>query len=341
MKVSIIIPVYNTGERLRRCLDSVITQTFTDFECVMVDDGSTDYSPAVIDEYAARDNRFVAIHKENGGVSSARNVGLDKAQGEWIAFLDSDDRFKENHLEVLLANADENVDVVFTGYVDVCQDNQNKKHSYIDKLYIGVEEIRYFITQTDVIGYMIPWDKMFRRSLIQKHSIRFDERLALSEDRLFCYKCLLKVNGIATISDVTYIHDAFDSTSLSYRQYPASVNAYCYQAFVRPTELLVEHYNLTSEEMFSFWSYLWSLFEVALISMYDVRKNIFLVSKKQRFFFESNICWALYERVKKTDRGQLFFQGQHHKIIVKKKFLLLNLKHLFRYLLYKSHFYRT
>lgn len=90
-KISIIVPVYNTEKYLRRCLDSISAQTFTDWECICVDDGSPDDSGSILDEYAEKDGRFVIIHKENGGVSSARNAGLDIARGEWIAFCDSDD----------------------------------------------------------------------------------------------------------------------------------------------------------------------------------------------------------------------------------------------------------
>ena len=90
-KISVIIPVYNAESTLRRCVDSVLAQTFTDFECLLINDGSKDKSGEICDEYAIRDSRVRVFHKENGGVSSARNVGLDNATGEWIAFVDSDD----------------------------------------------------------------------------------------------------------------------------------------------------------------------------------------------------------------------------------------------------------
>ena len=99
MKFSIIIPVYNVAPWLRACLDSVQTQTFADFECICVDDGSTDGSGAILDEYAARDIRFKVIHQPNGGEGAARNAGLDIAKGEWICFLDADDVLNERTLE--------------------------------------------------------------------------------------------------------------------------------------------------------------------------------------------------------------------------------------------------
>ena len=118
MKISVIIPVYNTEERLKRCLDSVVAQTFKDFECIVVDDGSKDLSPQIIDEFAAKDSRFTAIHKPNGGVSSARNEGLKVAEGEWVVFLDSDDTIKPNHIEAMLSVVEDGIDIVFiNGYL--------------------------------------------------------------------------------------------------------------------------------------------------------------------------------------------------------------------------------
>ena len=90
--ISVIVPVYNTEKYLHRCIDSILNQTFTDFELLLINDGSTDSSSAICDEYAEKDCRVRVFHKPNGGVSSARNLGLEKAQGEWITFCDSDDR---------------------------------------------------------------------------------------------------------------------------------------------------------------------------------------------------------------------------------------------------------
>ena len=96
--ISIITPVYNAEKYLRCCIDSIIAQTFTDFELLLIDDGSKDKSGAICDEYAAKDARIRVFHKENGGVSSARNLGLDNAKGEWITFIDSDDWVKQDYL---------------------------------------------------------------------------------------------------------------------------------------------------------------------------------------------------------------------------------------------------
>ena len=102
--ISVIVPVYNTEKYLHRCVDSILAQTFTDFELLLIDDGSTDSSGAICDEYAQKDSRVRVFHKENGGVSSARNLGLDKAKGKWVTFVDSDDWIKESFLNKLYIN---------------------------------------------------------------------------------------------------------------------------------------------------------------------------------------------------------------------------------------------
>lgn len=119
--VSVIVPVYRAEEYLNRCVDSILAQTFTDFEVILVDDGSPDHCGEICDDYARRDPRVRAFHKENGGVSSARNMGLNHAQGEWIAFVDADDWVLSHYLETILVGKD--TDIIITnefsiGFID-------------------------------------------------------------------------------------------------------------------------------------------------------------------------------------------------------------------------------
>lgn len=101
-KISVIVPVYNVQKYLSRCIDSILAQTFTDFELLLINDGSKDNSGKMCDEYAKKDTRIHVFHKENGGVSSARNLGLENVQGEWITFIDSDDYLNINFLSNLI-----------------------------------------------------------------------------------------------------------------------------------------------------------------------------------------------------------------------------------------------
>ena len=105
-KVSIIVPIYNSETHLSRCIDSILAQTYSDFELILVNDGSIDNSGKICDEYAQKDSRIIVIHKENGGTSSARNIGLEKSHGEYITFVDSDDTIYPNYLCTFSYNAD-------------------------------------------------------------------------------------------------------------------------------------------------------------------------------------------------------------------------------------------
>lgn len=143
-KISCIVPVYNVEKYLRRCVDSILNQTFTDFELILVDDGSLDNSPAICDEYAVKDSRIKVIHKVNGGVSSARNVGLDVAKGEWICFVDSDDLIEADYMQKMYEAAiNNNSDFIMCGIQQIAgyetlKNNYKKKIKKIQFVKIDV-----------------------------------------------------------------------------------------------------------------------------------------------------------------------------------------------------------
>ena len=135
--VSVVIPVYKADKYLRRCLDSLIAQTFTDWQAICIDDGSPDRSPAILDEYAARDSRFKVIHKANAGVSAARNDGIENADGEFILFLDADDWIDGEYYQAMVTVArDSGADMVVSGFVS---DNKYTKPIRYKKSYVYEE----------------------------------------------------------------------------------------------------------------------------------------------------------------------------------------------------------
>lgn len=188
-KISIIIPVYNVEKYLVECLDSVLAQTFNDFECIVIDDGSPDNCPAICDEYARKDNRIKVIHKKNGGVSSARNVGLDAVRGEWVVFVDSDDWIDKRYLEVLYANAiKQGVDVSIGGT------NAFKNGTFVRIYDIGTfetilnpESIMLRMFDRKQTSLRMGWCKLFKAQFIKDGKIRFDEAVMRAEDTLFFY----------------------------------------------------------------------------------------------------------------------------------------------------------
>lgn len=177
--VSIIIPVYNVQTYLRECLDSILQQTYKNFEVILVDDGSNDDSPNLCEEYAQKDSRFIAIHKENGGVASARNKGLQVAKGEYITFVDSDDTIDSNYIEAMVSGMERyKVDFVRAPFKKNGVPQFN--YSYYASLDNPVIEF-YSMINTSLFNSV--WGMMLKRNCIG--DICFDESIFYGEDVLF------------------------------------------------------------------------------------------------------------------------------------------------------------
>lgn len=206
-KLSIIIPIYNAEQFIRRCIDSILVQTYTDFELLLIDDGSKDNSGNICDIYAEQDSRIRVFHKNNGGVSSARNLGLDKARGEWIVFVDSDDAISNHYLSIV---KDFISDLILTGcdYPDV---------KFIeDETGITGEDLLLFYERfLHTLQMRVPWAKFFKRSLIG--NLRFNESYKIGEDTLFILTYLKKVKIMSITNKASYIYTP--NTDFVYSKY--------------------------------------------------------------------------------------------------------------------------
>ena len=181
--ISVIVPVYNVEQYLPQCIDSILAQTYRDFELLLIDDGSPDRSGRICDEYAARDERVRVFHKENGGVSSARNLGLDNAQGEWITFVDADDVLIKETFDILYERGEfYKYDFIRFGAYRF-SDNTDKTEYISRKSYsFDLPKYRYMvITRTTYINV---WSCLFRKSIFDKYKIRFRIGMRFGEDWL-------------------------------------------------------------------------------------------------------------------------------------------------------------
>lgn len=196
MKISIIVPIYNKSSYLKALLKDILNQTFTDFECILVDDGSQDGSGKICDDISCIDTRFQTFHLENSGVSNARNLGLSKAQGTYITFVDADDRLYPEFLENLYSCMRENkVDMVISGIEKYWTDKTEKVH--IKMPFVGKMEKKHIMPKfaevqqnTGIFGFCVA--KMFERSIVE--DVRFDSELVLAEDFDFYLKIYRKIN---------------------------------------------------------------------------------------------------------------------------------------------------
>ena len=206
--ISIIVPIYNAGKTLHRCIDSILSQTYTSWELLLVDDGSTDSSGVICDEYAAQDARVRVFHKENGGVSSARNVGLDNARGEWVTFVDADDYIEENFLKSFEGNLD--ADLVVGNIQMIRKQEKEEFSSHISPGYYNdiKSEVANCLTN---LCFLAPWGKMFRRTLVL--GLHFDESMCISEDTKYVFSFIsrsksLRVLANSEIENCLYVYIA-------------------------------------------------------------------------------------------------------------------------------------
>ena len=221
-KISIIVPVYNVERYLRQCIDSILAQTYTDFELLLIDDGSPDNSGTICDEYAQKDPRIRVFHKPNGGVSTARNMGIDNAKGEYISFIDADDELYPNAYETMMKYINDDIDIVFAGFEKY--DEQGKLIYSVDKNYAAKLDADSLITtmfRPIILYYQgFIWNKLFRLSIINDNSLRFNEKIYFNEDRLFVteYLCSMKQNGFYCTKPVYkyYIHNSSAFSSIKH-----------------------------------------------------------------------------------------------------------------------------
>lgn len=200
MLVTIIIPVYNTARYLPACLDSILAQTYTDFECILIDDGSTDASGEICDAYAAKDPRLKVFHTKNAGVSSARNLALSHAQGTWVCFVDSDDQVLPDYIKDMVDAIEGDNCLVMTSIAHPDHD-----HVITEDITLrGAEAPRYML-DCHILVDSGPVAKLFNRALLEKHNLRFPVGIHYGEDMVFCYTYLNLVDTVVLRKKVDYL----------------------------------------------------------------------------------------------------------------------------------------
>lgn len=201
--ISIIVPVYNVQQYLERCVESLVNQTYKDLEIILVNDGSTDGSKELADQLESKYPVVKVIHKANGGLSSARNAGLDVFQGDYVMFVDSDDYLAENTCEVLYKYAQErDSQLIECGMIKIYDDGSTIVEPRKLKVFTGSEAVRSLLRRDHVIK-TVAWDSLYHRSIFD--TIRFDIG-RLHEDTWFKYKALYNSNRVTIIPESLYYY---------------------------------------------------------------------------------------------------------------------------------------
>lgn len=212
-KISLVMPVYNSEKSIKESIESVILQTYSNWELVIVDDGSVDNSANICDSYSNQDQRIKVCHIRNEGVSHARNYGISIASGDLLCFLDSDDRLVPQALSIIIDNFKEN-DLLIFGYIEM---PTQKKHSLNKTLtFDSIDNFAKSYQALDSSHLLnVPWNKCFRTARLKENKIYFPEDLSMGEDLLFNLQYLEKCNSIKVVHHVLYEYNVSSLGSLS------------------------------------------------------------------------------------------------------------------------------
>ncbi len=266
-QISVIVPVYKVEPYLRRCVDSILAQTFTDFELILVDDGSPDGCPAICDEYAEKDSRVVVIHQENGGVSRARNAGIDAARGEYLFFVDSDDWIEPEHIEVLLPTEDE--DLVYGGKKYIYHNSVQRTDSIPNMIIDSNNLDTYKKLIVSGIYEIISITPCYKLSIIRDNSIRMDERISFAEDAIFNLSVLTHCKCIRYETKCTYCYRIDNIISASHHLHKNRLEAEIKKSMLKELFLSNNDYSVR-----------WSHWQSAIIH-YCVWKKIGTIEEQK------------------------------------------------------------
>ncbi len=205
--ISIIIPVYNVEKYIATCIESVLSQSFQDFELILIDDGSKDHSGKICDEYAATDGRIRVFHQSNQGASASRNQGVVYARGEWICFIDSDDYISRFYLEGFVqAGHLDKYCMNLQGWECINENEQAEKVITFPSVFAENEEMGALISKYELFNNNAPWGKLFNREVILEHKICFPPHLPVREDALFTYTYRKYIKSIQCIPGSGYFY---------------------------------------------------------------------------------------------------------------------------------------
>lgn len=246
--ISIIVPVYKAENYIQTCVESILKQTYEDFELLLVDDGTPDFSGIICDKLAQTDVRIKVFHKENGGVSSARNYGISHAKGKWICFIDSDDYIDETYLENFMI-AEESSDFILQGYKKIYHERILSQVNFEGFESHDFDKILAFSENNHIINS--PCFKLYKLSVIKENELQFDSNISYGEDHLFSLSYVICINRITYSRGDGYNYLITDSESLTRRVVPYSQMIYYIEKAKEKSALILSKcHSVILEEAF-------------------------------------------------------------------------------------------
>ena len=242
--ISVIIPIYNAESSLDRCIQSIVSQTYTNIELILVNDGSTDNSLGICNNYATTDPRIVVISQKNSGVSSARNRGIEIAKGKWITFVDSDDYVEKNYLECLCENITDEKALIIQGLKQVNIKGEEIKKIEFENTILKKTEIKKAFDEKEIFEYGYTVAKLYNRNIIDKHNIRFNEQISYSEDMLFMLEYILHCDFIKFVQGSLYNY-VIDVSTLSQRYNSYESEFLLFTEYTRLNQAIASKFSFT------------------------------------------------------------------------------------------------
>lgn len=270
--ISVIVPIYKAENFLPKCIDSILSQTFTDFELLLIDDGSPDASGKISDDYATQNSRIRVFHKKNGGVSSARNIGLDNAKGKYIVFVDSDDQACKNYLKDLFEQLiPEKVGLIIQGINRYNSQEELLSSRKNPDLTLFSEQIHRAFYEFKIYEIGCPTTKIYNNAVLRKMKIRFDENIHMGEDLIFMLEYLNFVDYIKFSSSINYRYFIRDVESLSRKHNPFDSEYHCYLRFSAALNNLKTHFNIEEQKLVEAFGHGTSFLFRAINSLYRTK----------------------------------------------------------------------
>lgn len=218
--ISVVIPAFNAEEYLPRCIDSLLKQSFKDFEIIIIDDGSTDRTEKICDQYATIHDIIRVIHISNSGVSAARNLGTSIANGTHITYVDADDYVSPSFLSSFVDIGGLNADLSFTGFENNYPDISKNTTLFLEHCGSSITKKNVICDSINTCHCLTPWAKLYRVSLLKEHGIEFDTSLKYSEDRIFFSQFLSKAETFASSNIISYIYTHENPEALTLKRRP-------------------------------------------------------------------------------------------------------------------------
>lgn len=243
--ISIIVPVYKAEKTIKECIDSILIQSLSDFELLLIDDGSPDKSGIICDEYVSLDSRVRVFHQNNRGVSAARNVGLENALGQFICFVDSDDKVLSSYIKDLYDSIqDQHLCVlVFHGFMKVCDGKTSQQTIISNRVVYKENLISAFIEEKiGELGYTC--SKLYQKDVIDQYNIRFDERICFCEDLLFLLDYIRYVDCIYFEDKHNYVYQISSNYSLINRMHSFEQEYICFKEYEKKMDYYLKLFKV-------------------------------------------------------------------------------------------------